>query len=352
MNSKESKAEFYQQHLNRVSRSFAFCIEELDRPLRDWIGLAYILCRIVDTVEDSLWEKPEAQLESFDQFAEFIKKRPDTEAVRVWATEIPEDIPESEKVLLDASEAFFSDFHDLDDNVQEALRPSILQMTYGMKHFCKGYKDERGELKLDHLQDTNQYCFFVAGVVGELLTRLAEIELPGYQAKQGTLLKAVHFGLYLQKINILKDQLGDLKEGRNFISSRDQVRRSLVTNVENAFAYILEIPKEDKGFRTFCAWSLFLGLVSLPYIDKSWEKKKEIKISRTEAFLTLRKVKSVIKDDVALEKIFRKYISADELKSSLGKGKAPTEKPWFLDIYEGELSPEDFQELGMLGLTE
>ena len=44
---------FYQTHLDRVSRSFAFCIKKLESPLRQWVSLAYLLCRVLDTVEDS-----------------------------------------------------------------------------------------------------------------------------------------------------------------------------------------------------------------------------------------------------------------------------------------------------------
>ncbi len=47
------EAEFYQTHLDRVSRSFAFCIRQLPDPLRGWVGLSYLLCRILDTIEDS-----------------------------------------------------------------------------------------------------------------------------------------------------------------------------------------------------------------------------------------------------------------------------------------------------------
>jgi hypothetical protein len=36
----DSRADFYQQQLDRVSRSFAFCIEQLPEPLRGWVGTA------------------------------------------------------------------------------------------------------------------------------------------------------------------------------------------------------------------------------------------------------------------------------------------------------------------------
>jgi farnesyl-diphosphate farnesyltransferase len=39
-------------HLANVSRTFALTIPLLPLPLRDWVGNAYLLCRIADTIED------------------------------------------------------------------------------------------------------------------------------------------------------------------------------------------------------------------------------------------------------------------------------------------------------------
>ena len=63
-----NNVDFYQNHLNKVSRSFAFCIPRLEGNLREWIGLSYLLCRLLDTVEDALWTSHEEQLRSFEMF--------------------------------------------------------------------------------------------------------------------------------------------------------------------------------------------------------------------------------------------------------------------------------------------
>ena len=38
--------------LAKVSRTFALTIPQLPAPLADWVGNAYLLCRIADTIED------------------------------------------------------------------------------------------------------------------------------------------------------------------------------------------------------------------------------------------------------------------------------------------------------------
>ena len=45
--------EYTQHWLPRVSRSFAPSIAQLGEPLETPVGIAYLLCRVVDTIEDS-----------------------------------------------------------------------------------------------------------------------------------------------------------------------------------------------------------------------------------------------------------------------------------------------------------
>src|SRR5204862_458636 len=45
--------EFYQGHLDAVSRSFALCIPQLAAPFRQHVALSYLLLRVLDTVEDA-----------------------------------------------------------------------------------------------------------------------------------------------------------------------------------------------------------------------------------------------------------------------------------------------------------
>ncbi len=318
-----TRAAFYQQHLNRVSRSFAFCIEQLSSPYREWIGLSYILCRLVDTIEDSNWPSLEDQLHSFDEFIEFVSNTEtvDEKRLQTWLQKFPSEIPKHELELLNESQTFFQDLHSLPADVQQYIQSSVLNMARGMRHFCENHKNAN-VIRLPSLAATNQYCFFVAGVVGELLTQIFYKDEPGRidqndkTVQQKTLLNAFHFGLYLQKINLLKDQLTDEAEGRLLVSSREGVRESLQSNASHALQYLQNLPTGPNGFRLFCGWSLFLGLASLPMIDKSWNLKKAAKISRTETFALLSKVKAVIDDNAALEKLFAKY---------LGHSSAPTE---------------------------
>src|SRR3954464_11438031 len=95
-----TKADFYQSHLDRVSRSFAFCIRQLPSPLKEWVGLSYLLCRVADTIEDAPWESSLAQFEVFERFDQALLSPERLESVQAWVSLFPPGLPEGEILLL------------------------------------------------------------------------------------------------------------------------------------------------------------------------------------------------------------------------------------------------------------
>ena len=59
--------------LERVSRTFALTIPTLPEELRLVIGNAYLLCRIVDTVEDEPRLSPAQKEDFFQQFVRVVR---------------------------------------------------------------------------------------------------------------------------------------------------------------------------------------------------------------------------------------------------------------------------------------
>ena len=299
-----SQAEFYQAHLDRVSRSFAFCIARLEGALRVRVGLSYLLCRMLDTIEDAEWPHFELQEQAFARFDRFVARSADSGEVDAWIASFPTGLPEGETLLLLDAGRVFADFHALPTELRESLGRSILSMSAGMRHYM-GQKARHGRLVLESAADVNRYCFFVAGVVGEMLTRFMAREV---QPSLARLRDGFRFGLFLQKVNILKDQSGDEAVGRYLVPSRSLVLSGLLRDADGAFRYLLSLPEKDVGFRLFCAWSLFLGLASLPFIQGLHGEK--LKIPREDTLSLLCEVESRIHDDAALQTLF------DELRPS------------------------------------
>ncbi|MBS0616264.1 MAG: squalene/phytoene synthase family protein [Verrucomicrobia bacterium] len=286
--------QFYQDHLNRVSRSFAFCIQELPMPFRYWVSLSYLICRILDTVEDSKWESPEMRKQQFAAFDAFMKNPPSSEEVQTWAQRFPEDVPEGEKLLLNDANTLFQNIHELAPEIKKVLQTSAAQMSRGMQSFLN-----KGSLRLTSLKKVNLYCYFVAGLVGKLLTQLFLLYKPQFSASKALKKNALHFGLFLQKVNILKDQNEDEQSGRHLVPDREAVIASAQQNAEAGLDYILSLPLEEKGYRTFCAWSFFLGLATLA--------KGSIKMVREETSKLLAQVQDIAADNSALKRLFEKF---------------------------------------------
>lgn len=335
----------YQKHLDRVSRSFAFCIARLEGDFRGWVGLSYLLCRILDTVEDALWADAAGRDDAFHAFEKFLLEGATETEVAHWASKFP-GVPEGERELLLDSARIFGDLHSLSPSVRDKIRAPVLNMYRGMRHFAREQRPGQA-IRLRSIAEVNQYCFFVAGLVGDLLTELVAERWPSMQVSRRTYLDAHHFGLFLQKVNLLKDQAADEKEGRFLVPSRPELLASVRKDAEGALRYLQSLPIAEKGFRLFCAWSLFLGLASLPWSERSWARGVFSKIPRLLTQKLLGSVEKVIDDNQALLALFQQMLPRLPLLTAQPRGHgAPPE--WLGQAYLGRLGPGEFAELGML----
>ncbi len=340
-----------QAHLERVSRSFAFCIARLDQPLREQVGLAYLLCRILDTVEDAHWSDANVQKKSFNDFIEVLS---DSNKVKAWSEALlknAEKISANEAALIRETDLVVVKLQNLSNEAREVIFPPVISMAQGMREFAETRNLNHGRLHLKTLQDVNHYCFFVAGVVGEILDGLLRLEA----SKTGTqvqtkLSDGFRFGLFLQKVNVLKDRDSDLNEGRDLVPIVADVYQSSLVDAERAFAYLQAIPQSFKSYRLFCAWSMFLGLASLPHIAQGR------KIGRLETVSLLAKVEIKIDSPRSLEAFFAAMLGAartaalllgarSEPDSSLSKAVEEKHLATYRSWYVGAARDEDLNEL-------
>jgi hypothetical protein len=281
------------------------------------VGLSYLLCRVLDTVEDAQWLRSHDQLAQFDDFNSFLKTMPNSSAVAQWASRFPSGLPEGEQSLLQDTHELFEDLHQAPDSVRGVISSMVTKMSFGMRHFAlqRQLVHNDGRLRLKSLAEVNQYCYFVAGVVGEALAQLvAQIE-PQFQLAKGRLIDAHHFGLFLQKVNILKDQNVDATEGRDFLFDRREVLNSMSVDVFGAARFLHSIPLRQREFRLFCGWSLFLGLASIPFIESQFAVGLVGKLSREEAEEIFSEVQRVIDDPDQVEQLFQQLLKVASLKS-------------------------------------
>jgi farnesyl-diphosphate farnesyltransferase len=213
----ESDIAFCEELLPQVSRTFALSIEALPEPTREYVRVAYLLCRILDTVEDAT-DVPLADRESlFDCFNGLLGSvdqdaREFEEAASVLGGEESFDVQ-----LCRGASAVVRRYRSFPPEIRECLQGPILEMSDGMRSYVRRFATH-GQHRISSTEDLEEYCYFVAGTVGKLLTGLflARCPLPSEVAARLHEHK-VSFGLGLQLVNILKDVADDLERGACFL---------------------------------------------------------------------------------------------------------------------------------------
>ena len=325
--------EFYQRHLDAVSRSFALCIPQLDPPFRDRVALSYLLLRVLDTVEDAPFADRDLQQRQFDVFRRFLRRQPTRAQVDVFRSSFEGGLTDGEQVLLADTEAFLDDAHKLPPTAREVVFSAIDRMAQGMA----AYAQRPQPLRLIDLEDVSRYCCIVAGLVGEMLTRLWSLDGKG---KPPAIRHAYRFGLFLQKVNILKDQPEDEAAGRFLVPDRGQILASLRGDAEGALSYLTSLPVDDRGYRTFCAWSLMLGGAALGQMAA--HRKSE----RTQTLELLGRIAEIVHDNEALRRQFAELMPELPARSMGPPLEKPESAKWFVDLLDAPLSIDALADLG------
>ena len=336
----------YQQHLDRVSRSFALCIQQLTEPLRGWTSLSYLLCRVLDTVEDSKWLSIADRDLQYCELDAFARQCPTESSYQAWAARFPNSISDGERELIQQGYGFFVDLHQLDTGPRDAICDTLQRMGAGMRRYST-LQDPDGSLRLTTLQDVNRYCYFVAGIVGELLTRLFMLYRRDFSPDEQLFKNALHFGLFLQKVNILKDQRSDELEGRFLVPDRTQVFHSLREHAQGSLQYLMALPVEEVQYRTFCGWSLFLGAASLPWIEDAYVQNQSITIPRNITLQLLQDVAGIVQDNAQLRTRLQPLLQSIPAPPPMAAD-ALSLPDWFRDLCSPSLPLPDMRELGLV----
>jgi phytoene/squalene synthetase len=324
--------EFYQRHLDAVSRSFALCIPQLDPPFREHVALSYLLLRVLDTVEDAPFADKLLQQRQFNTFRQFLAHAPTRAQVDAFRASFPGSITENEQNLLAETDPLLEDAHQLPAAVRGIMFGAIDRMAQGMAAYTRRPRP----LRLLDLEDVSRYCCIVAGLVGEMLTRL-------WALGGGTpprMLFAYQFGLFLQKVNILKDQAEDEAAGRFLVPDRREILASLRADAAGALSYLTSLPRGERGYRIFCAWSLMLGASSLSLMDGPRES------HRAQTLGLLGRTEEIAQDDEALRRQFADLLPRlPEIRP-----RPPVSKPespeWFVRTLQAPLREDDLVDLG------
>ena len=280
--------------LEKTSRTFALSIPVLPEPTRREVMIAYLLFRIADTFEDASHWEPPRRIEALDGFRALLNDYSRPRAERLSGQWVAAGITSHAgyRELMADVPFVLESFFDLSTDAVAPVRAHVERSAEGMAGYVGRTKN--GSLVLNDLADLKTYCYFVAGIVGEMLTELFLIGRPRLEAIAAFLReRAASFGEALQLVNILKDSAGDAAEGRTYLPpalSRSEVFALARQDLETAGAYIgaLQSAEAPRGLVEFTALPVLLARASLERIEKHGPGSK---VSRPEVFLLTQRLK-------------------------------------------------------------
>ncbi|KAK7283525.1 hypothetical protein RIF29_13095 [Crotalaria pallida] len=177
--------------LHKVSRSFSLVIQQLCPDLRNAVCIFYLVLRALDTVEDDTAIATDVKVPILIAFHRHIYDRD-------WHFSCG---TKEYKVLMDQFHHVSTAFLELEKNYQEAIEDITKRMGAGMAKFiCK---------EVETVDDYDEYCHYVAGLVGLGLSKL--FHASGSEDLASDYLSN-SMGLFLQKTNIIRDYLEDINE--------------------------------------------------------------------------------------------------------------------------------------------
>lgn len=320
---------FQSRILQGVSRTFALTIPQLPPGLDRAIGNAYLLCRIADTIEDDAGLSFAAKQAFAQRFVALVEGGGDAAAfARELAPSLAAHATAAERELVGATPRVLRITHSLNQDQRRAMARCVGIMAEGMVLY-------QGQETLDGLADQaamDRYCYYVAGVVGEMLTALFCDHCPALRARETELMHlAVSFGQGLQMTNILKDIWDDQARGacwlpRDLFAARGVVLSALEPgrggagfadglgqliaiahgHLCNALRYTLLLPGGEAGIRRFCLWALGMAVLTLRRLNRrrDFASGQEVKISRRAVKATVIATSAAVSSDRLLRLLF------------------------------------------------
>jgi farnesyl-diphosphate farnesyltransferase len=322
--------ECYQdQILPHVSRTFALTIPQLPPNLSTPVTCAYLLCRIADTIEDEPALSAPETLAFLERFSAVVTGTGDPAVLaRDLKIRLSERTLATERDLVSNMDRVLRVTESLGEAQKAAIQRCVELMCYGMPRF-QFNASLRG---LPRLSDLDDYCYYVAGVVGEMLTDMfCDYSADIARRRPALSALAASFAQGLQMTNILKDVWEDRSRGACWLpqevftrygvdlakvspESRDgRFSAGIVelvgvahAHLRNALDYTLLIPAKEKGIRRFCLWAVGLAVLTLRRIARNpgFAAGAEVKVPRYAVRTTLLLTNLSIRSDWMLRRLF------------------------------------------------
>ena len=302
-------ADYCRDMLSKVSRTFAPTIRMLPKRLYLPVTVAYLLCRIADTVEDEASIPSSEKEKLLLTYADLFKQG--DPVYRANFIEGVSCLPDhnSDVALTKNLLRVLNVYDTFHPEVRKMIATWVVEMTMGMKKYAQSSLKRKKQF-LRSMKELDEYMYYVAGTVGHMLTSLftyfSKTITPAIYKKLEVFSES--FGKGLQLVNIIRDMAGDLKRGQSYIpdeilhkyqltrksifevQNRDSAERlfdeliqTAIHHLDKAMAYVVNIPKEEARIRIFCLLPIFWAMQTLCAIHENslnLLRPEKVKVSR------------------------------------------------------------------------
>ena len=325
--------------MNKVSRSFALVVPHLEPPLNHIMATAYLLCRVVDNVEDCLqptsWKK-----QRFSEFERLLDK-PNlaSDILLTWQQESWPglNIAERQMMGVEDGQPLWQIYAAIPAEYQAIIHQWTLTMATGMSQLAdqdrKPHFIRRNGVQMPATEaDYNSYCYYVAGTVGHMSTELV-IRHYGLNGNVANRLRQTceACGRGLQKTNIVKDFAEDLGRGISYLPITwlqeadytplalrgaspqwtQKVLGDVTAELKMATEHVLALPYEAAGYRMAGLLCLLPAYETLMLAaqehNQLFTPTHHVKISHQTMAQCLQWAQAMVGDNTAVEQYSRQH---------------------------------------------
>lgn len=251
-----------QEVLAQTSRTFVIPISRLEGSLNHVVMAAYLCMRSIDEIEDHPNLPKEDKIRLLRTVGEQILN---------IGTPLSPLFADLEDVLPEVTVRIDDWLTLIPSEISDSVRFFVSKMAFGMASWTERNWVVRTE------EDLDDYTYYVAGLVGELLSTLWKWH-DGIDTDANL---AVSFGRGLQAVNIIRNRSEDQDRGVSFYPEGWTQERMIVYAKQQlalADEYISSI--EPKHIYEFCSIPLALAYGTLRVIENKQEKLKREEVIR------------------------------------------------------------------------
>lgn len=247
------------EQLLKTSRTFFIPISQLSDQLWDAVAAAYLCMRAIDEIEDHPTLESEHKIRLLRSISKILKDSPADAAEK----EITELFLPYRSLLPEVTLMLIHWMCLAPESIRNEIYLSTAQMADGMAYWVDK------QWNISSAADLDDYTFYVAGLVGILLSKIWMWHDQLNTDKE----LAISFGRGLQAVNMIRNREEDLHRGVDYFPQGwglPEMLNYAKRNLKNATRYIEQLPAG--AIHNFCQIPLILANATLNTIVRGGDK--------------------------------------------------------------------------------